>query len=141
MNDADPRYSPEVRRRMTALPHAGTCVAGAGDVVTGTAGSEAQGAIVQLSLRVVGDRVEDARFRAYGCPHLIASASWLSERLKGSTRADVALWDWREVQTALEIPPAKFGRLLTLQDAARDAARNWPSAATVSSVDSGSTPA
>ena len=66
------------------------------------------------------------RFRAFGCPHLLAAASWLTERLRGATREDLASWDWREAAEALEVPPSKFGRLLTLQDAVRDAARNWP---------------
>jgi hypothetical protein len=38
----------------------------------------------------------------------------------------LAAWDWQEAARVLEVPPAKFGRLLTLQDAVRDAARNWP---------------
>ena len=69
-----------------------------------------------------------ARFRAFGCPHLIAAASWVTDRLRGATREELAAWDWREAAEALEVPPAKFGRLLTLQDAVRDAARNWPAA-------------
>ena len=63
----------------------------------GAAGSEAQGAHVELALRVVGDRVAAATFRAYGCPHVIASSSWLAERLVGCNREEVASWDWREV--------------------------------------------
>jgi NifU-like protein involved in Fe-S cluster formation len=75
----------------------------------------------------VGDsRVQAAAFRAYGCPHVIASCSWLAERLVGRDREEVAGWDWREVQQALDVPPQKFGRLLTIQDAVRAAARNWP---------------
>ena len=92
----------------------------------GAAGSDAQGARVELSLRVGDGRVRAAAFRAYGCPHLIAACSWLAERLVGRNRQEVAGWDWREVQQALDVPPQKFGRLLTLQDAARAAARNWP---------------
>jgi hypothetical protein len=41
-------------------------------------------------------------------------------------RASLAAWDWQEAARALEVPPAKFGRLLMLQDAVRAAARNWP---------------
>ena len=41
-------------------------------------------------------------------------------------------WDWREVQPRRSTcRPQKFGRLLTVQDAARDAARNWPRSAAV----------
>ena len=65
---------------------------------------------------------------AYGCPYFIAAASWLTERLRGASRHEVAEWDWREAAEALEIPPSRFGRLITLQDAARAAAAAWPGA-------------
>ena len=79
-------------------------------------------------MRVAGGCVTDARFRAFGCPHFMAAASWLTDRLRGATRDDLGGWDWREVAEALEVPPAKFGRLLTLQDAVRAVAANWPGA-------------
>jgi NifU-like protein involved in Fe-S cluster formation len=124
MSGADLRYGPEVRRRMAGLPGAGD-FGSAPDVVTGRAGDREQGAEIVLQLRLDADRVAEARFRAYGCPHLVAAASWLTDRLRGACRTDVADWDWREVATALEVPPVKFGRLLVLQDAARAAAGNW----------------
>ena len=124
----DPRYGDEVRRRMRTLAGAGDLPAGP-ELVCAVAGDAEQGARVRFEFRVEGGRVLDARFRAFGCPHFIASASWLTDRLRGAGRADLEAWDWREAAEALEVPPAKFGRLLTLQDAVRTAARNWPGAA------------
>jgi len=124
----DPRYSAEVRRRMRTLAGAGDLPGGPG-VVRGVAGDAEQGARVRLELQVEGGKVREARFRAFGCPHFVAAASWLTDRLRGAGRADLEAWDWREAAESLEVPPAKFGRLLTLQDAVRDAARNWPGAA------------
>jgi NifU-like protein involved in Fe-S cluster formation len=120
----DPRYGAAVRERMAGLPGAGSFAPGP-SVVTGHAGDREQGAEVELQFRVVGARTAEVRFRAFGCPHLLAAASWLTDRLRGAEAADLSAWDWREAATALEVPPAKFGRLLTLQDAVRDAARNW----------------
>lgn len=128
----DPRYSPEVQRRMCELPCAGR-LDGDDRCVRGRAGDPEQGASVLLELRVLGERVSEARFQAFGCPHLIAAASWLCERMTGAERAELSGWDWQEVADALEVPPAKYGRLLVLQDALRNAARNW-SAALVSTV-------
>jgi len=99
------------------------------DVATGRAGDREQGAEVVLQCRVTAGRVAEARFRAFGCPHFIAAASWLTERLTGGSRDDLERWDWREVAEALEVPAAKFGRLLTLQDAVRAVAGNWPGGA------------
>ena len=125
MSGDDPRYGAEVRRRMASLAGAGAFEPAA-DVVTGLAGGREQGVEVVLQLRLDAGRVREARFRAFGCPHVIAAASWLTERLCGAGRDDLERWDWREAAAALEVPPAKFGRLLTLQDAVRAAARNWP---------------
>jgi NifU-like protein involved in Fe-S cluster formation len=126
----DPRYHPEVVRRMRVLPVAGEALPIDANCF-GCAGSEAQGARIELALRVAAGRVAAASFRAYGCPHVIASCSWLAERLVGCRREELAAWDWREVQQALAVPPQKFGRLLTIQDAVHDAARNWPLPAAV----------
>lgn len=121
----DPRYGAEVRRRMADLAGAGRWPGG-DDVVMAQAGDREQGAEVQLSMHVVADRAAELRFLAFGCPHFLAAASWLTDRLRGAGRSDLLAWDWREVADALEVPPAKFGRLLILQDAVHELARNWP---------------
>jgi len=125
MSPEDPRYGAEVRRRMASLGGAGDWPP-VSDVVTARAGDREQGAEVQLSMRIAADRVEELRFRAFGCPHFLAAASWLTDRLRGAGRDEFSGWDWREAADALEVPPAKFGRLLILQDAVHELARNWP---------------
>lgn len=128
MTGDDPRYGSEVRRRMQDLAGAGDLPPG-GVTVAGRAGDREQGAEVRFEFRLEAGRIAEARFRAFGCPHLLATASWLCERLRGEDRAALAAWDWREAADALEVPPAKYGRLITLQDAVRDAVRNWPDGA------------
>lgn len=118
-----------MRQRMEQLSGAGILAPGP-DVATGRAGDREQGAEVALYCRIAAGKVVEARFRAFGCPHLIAAASWLTDRLRGADRDELESWDWREAAEALEVPPAKFGRLLTLQDAVRAAAGNWPGGAT-----------
>jgi NifU-like protein involved in Fe-S cluster formation len=125
MTADDPRYGAEVRRRMRELPGAGDLPRGAAQVA-GRAGDREQGAEVRFEFGLESGRVAAARFRAFGCPHFLAAASWLCERLVGEGRSGLEAWDWREAADALEVPPAKFGRLITLQDAVRNAARNWP---------------
>ena len=120
-----PRYGAEVCRRMASLAGAGR-FAPAPDIATGLAGNREQGAEVELSCRIAGGQVMEALFQAFGCPHFLAAASWLTDRLRGARREEIADWDWREAAEALEVPAAKFGRLLTLQDAVRSVVRNWP---------------
>ena len=109
---------------MATLSGAGSLPAGS-DVVTGSAGDREQGAEVRLQFRVADGRVVAACFQAFGCPHFLATASWLTDRLLGVGREELEAWDWREAAAVLEVPAGKYGRLLTLQDAVRAAARNW----------------
>jgi NifU-like protein involved in Fe-S cluster formation len=125
--DVDPRYSPEVLRRFRTLAGVGRLPAGP-DLIHGQAGDREQGAEIELEARLAAGRIAAARYLAFGCPHLMAAASWLTESMVGFDRADLAAWDWQQAARALEIPPAKYARLLTLQDAVRDLARNWPDA-------------
>lgn len=121
----DPRYGDEVRRRLRELPGAQPLPGGV-PTAHGAAGDADHGARVELEFTVEQGRVARGRFRAFGCPHLVAAASWVTDRLRGADRDELAAWDWREAAEALEVPAAKFGRLITIQDAVRDAARNWP---------------
>ncbi len=122
--DDDPRYAPEVVRRFRSMSGA-TAMPGDGPAVLGRAGDREQGAEVELRLELQGDRIGGAGFTVFGCPHLLAAASWLTERAVGLTQPELEAWDWKPAAEALQVPPAKFGRLLTLQDAVRAAARNW----------------
>lgn len=121
----DPRYDAEVRRRVDCLAGWGSLPAGVG-TVTGQAGNREHGAEVEVMLRIERDRIAEARFRAFGCPHLLAAASWAMERITGAGVSAADTWAWEEVARELQVPAAKFGRLITLQDAIRAAVRNWP---------------
>ncbi len=100
-------------------------LAGGANVVQGSAGNRELGAKVCFSARIAEGRIAEIRFRAYGCPHTIAAASWLTERLYGAAVADLERCSWREIEGALSIPPQKRGKLLILEDALRAAARVW----------------
>jgi NifU-like protein involved in Fe-S cluster formation len=97
----------------------------ADDVVTGRAGRRDQGAEFVMSARIADDKIAAARFEAYGCPHCVAAGSWLSESLVGADRDRVSRWSWRDLAEALEVPTAKRGRLLILEDAMRALAEDW----------------
>jgi NifU-like protein involved in Fe-S cluster formation len=97
----------------------------AADVITARAGRQSEGTQFILTARVSGDAIVAARFQAFGCPHCIAAASWLSERLTGVSRRELAQWQWREVSDWLSVPTAKRGRLLILEDAVHALAENW----------------
>lgn len=124
MNDViDIPYSDTVAALFEAPRHAGTLRGE--DVLSAVAGSRAQGAQVQLQIQVEGDEVRTARFMAYGCPHLLAAAECLAQWLEGRSRAEVQGWSSRGVESALEVPAEKRGRLLLLEDALRSLTARW----------------
>lgn len=89
----------------------------------GRAGSEAAGAVIEFRLTAVSGRVEGLGFRAWGCPHSIAVASWLCETLQGRKLAELAI-DLDEVAAALGLPAEKWHCVLIAEDALRAALRS-----------------
>lgn len=95
------------------------------DVIEGSAGRRADGVEFHFTARLAGDVIDAVRVQTFGCPHSVAAASWLSERLVGMTRTQLQQWQWREAAQALDVPTEKRGRLLVLEDAVRALARSW----------------
>jgi hypothetical protein len=105
---------PEVRRLFGALRHAGEPAA-TGTLVYGEAGREQRGTRVRFMLQLCGERVLQARYRAYGCPYTLATCEWLATRLESAGRGSLgAPADWAQ---QLNIPQARLGRLLVVEDA------------------------
>jgi nitrogen fixation NifU-like protein len=108
----------QVRGLFAALRHAGEAAATASSavrVLRGEAGREQRGTRVRFTLRVIGERVLEVRFRAYGCPHTLAACEWLAQQLESVGRE--ALGGPAEWARQLGIPAAKLGRLLVIEDA------------------------
>jgi hypothetical protein len=111
-------YSHLVRARFGQLAYA----AAAADVaeVDGRAGSAERGAAVELLAWLgSGARLARVRFRAYGCPALLAAADLAAEQLEGQPVEALARLEARALAAQLALPPEKLGRLLLIEDAAR----------------------
>jgi cysteine desulfurase len=94
--------------------------------VAGEAGGPGQEVWVRFRLGVADGVVKSALFKAYGCPHTLAVAAWVTDRLRGRGRADLAPGTPAEWAAALAVPVEKLGRLLVVEDALADCARHWP---------------
>lgn len=112
-------YSTLVRDRFERPVNAGRLL---GDVIRGAAGEKSHGTRVEFDLRLRDGRVERARFRAYGCPHAIAAASWVAEQAEGRSLESDEWLDPLRLAEVLELPEYKLGVLLVVEDAFRDAA-------------------
>jgi len=86
-------------------------------VLRGEAGSIAQGTWVRFEARAgAGGRLEEARFLAFGCPHVIAICAWIVEQSIGAPPQSTG----ESVQALRErfgVPYEKLGRLLVVEDA------------------------
>ncbi len=101
------------------------CFDAAADVIAARAGRRADGAEFSFTALIAQGRVAALRFQAFGCPHCIAAASWLTEKLAGATQQDLAQWQWQEAAQVLNVPTSKRGRLLALEDAVHALAESW----------------
>jgi cysteine desulfurase len=115
--------SPLTWKYFRSLPGAGAPPGGEGLVVTGEAGGRGEEVWVRFHLRVDGDIVKDAHFQAYGCPHTLAVAAWLTEQLPGRTLEDLIPGAPAQWAQTLSVPVEKLGRLLRVEDALRACCR------------------
>ena len=56
---------------------------------------------LRLTLRIRDNRIEAARFRAYGCPPTLACGSVMAEMLEGMTTAEALEIDRKQIVEAL----------------------------------------
>jgi nitrogen fixation NifU-like protein len=102
-------YSAEVIRRCQELPRAGGWPEDDPRVGTGVVGSLDAGTMTRVQLRLAadGERVEDARFKVFGCSAAIASASLAADRIAGAPVSAAQALDAGELAAALELPDEK----------------------------------
>jgi NifU-like protein involved in Fe-S cluster formation len=109
-------------RRYFEMPTGAGELSGA-DVSRGASGSLATGTWVQFDLQAASTTLQAARFLAFGCPHTIAVAAWLTEQAPGRVLTPALPEGVQALSTRFEVPIPKLGRLLIVEDA-------WIAAAT-----------
>jgi cysteine desulfurase len=112
--ESDP-LSPITRDYFERLPGAGRLPEG----TQGEAGSPAQEAWVRFHLAIDGGTVKAARFQAWGCPHTLAVAAWLTQQLPGRRTSQALPGTPAGWARTLAVPTEKLGRLLIVEDALR----------------------
>ncbi len=120
------RYSELTRRYFENPPRVGTL--SGSDCYRGTAGSRSAGTWVQFDVRVTppaGDpsaaagagRVREARFLAFGCPHVIAAAALIAEQAEMGAAHPHLPESIHAIRGRLQAPVEKLGRLFVVEDA------------------------
>ncbi len=109
---ADP-YSAQVRELFAETSHAGVIEDGL--VVR----IEEQGVRLELSATADGERISDLKFRAWGCPHLIAAAEAFCAGSRGQRISSLSAFSASDLMQTLAVPVEKTGRIPVLEDAVR----------------------
>jgi hypothetical protein len=92
------------------------------DVARAAAGSVAEGTWVQFDIRAkrrdfAAALITEARFQAFGCPHMIAVSDWLAGRAAGRTAEPRLPEPVGALQQLFGMPVEKLGRLFVVEDA------------------------
>jgi len=101
----------------------------------GEVGAAACGDIMKISLRIKDGKIEDARFKTFGCGSAIASSSMATELIKGRSIDEAMNFSNQEVVDALGgLPPVKIHCSVLAEEALKAALEDYlkkhPEAAT-----------
>jgi nitrogen fixation NifU-like protein len=95
-------------------------------VGTGMVGAPACGDVMKLQIRVGADgRIEDARFKTYGCGSAIASSSLVTEWVKGKTLEQATEIKNTQIAQELSLPPVKIHCSILAEDAIKAAVADY----------------
>ena len=92
------------------------------NVGTGMVGAPACGDVIKLQIKVSdGGKIEDAKFKTYGCGSAIASSSLVTEWLKGKTLDQASEIKNSAIAEELALPPVKIHCSVLAEDAIKAA--------------------
>ncbi len=119
-------YSNELIDHYENPRNVGTLDKGAGDVGTGLVGAPACGDVMKLQIKVGPDgRIEDAKFKTFGCGSAIASSSLATEWVKGKTLDEAEKIKNTEIAQHLSLPPVKIHCSVLAEDAIKAAIHDY----------------
>ncbi len=92
----------------------------------GEVGAAACGDIMKISLKIKDGKIEDARFKTFGCGSAIASSSMATELIKGRSVEEVMNFSNQEVVDALGgLPPVKIHCSVLAEEALKAALEDY----------------
>lgn len=92
----------------------------------GEVGAAACGDIMKISLKIKDGRIEDARFKTFGCGSAIASSSMATELIKGRSIDEAMNFSNQEVVDALGgLPPVKIHCSVLAEEALKAALEDY----------------
>ena len=93
---------------------------------TGMVGAPACGDVMKLQIKVGADgKIEDAKFKTYGCGSAIASSSLVTEWVKGKTLDQALSIKNTHIAEELALPPVKIHCSILAEDAIKAAVLDY----------------
>lgn len=96
------------------------------DIGVGIVGAPECGDVMQLQIKVADDgRIEDAKFKCFGCGSAIASSSLATEWIKGKSLDEAAGIRNTQIVEELSLPPVKIHCSVLAEDSIRTAIEDY----------------
>ena len=96
------------------------------NVGTGLVGAPACGDVMRLQVKISDDgKIEDARFKTFGCGSAIASSSLVTEWVKGKSVDEAMTIKNTQIAKELALPPVKIHCSVLAEDAIKAAIADW----------------
>src|SRR4030088_1932363 len=119
-------YSDKVIDHYENPRNVGSFDKGDDSIGTGMVGAPACGDVMKLQIKVGADgRIEDARFKTYGCGSAIASSSLITEWVKGKTLEEASTIKNTQIAEELALPPVKIHCSILAEDAIKAAVADY----------------
>jgi nitrogen fixation NifU-like protein len=92
----------------------------------GVVGNPVCGDMMMITIKVQDDRIEDVKFKTFGCGAAIATTSMVTELVKGKTLDEALQVTNRDVAEALDgLPPIKMHCSLLAEEAIKAAIEDY----------------
>ena len=96
------------------------------NVGTGLVGAPACGDVMRLQVKISDDgKIQDAKFKTFGCGSAIASSSLVTEWVKGKTVDEALTIKNTQIAKELALPPVKIHCSVLAEDAIKAAIKNY----------------
>ncbi len=96
------------------------------DIGVGVVGAPECGDVMQLQIKINDEgKIEDAKFKCFGCGSAIASSSLATEWIKGKTIDEALELRNSEIVEELSLPPVKIHCSVLAEDSIKGAIRDY----------------
>jgi len=118
-------YSKKVLDHFENPQNMGSFDKGEENVGTGIVGAPECGDVMKLQIKVIGDRITEAKFKTFGCGSAIAASSLATEWIKGKTLDEAAAIKNDQIVEELALPPVKIHCSVLAEEAIKAAISDY----------------